>query len=102
MPNMKFHPPVARSTVENAAIEAAKRHGYDKMTREQIATLAAVAPGSVSLKLGSMPEVRRLVMTIAVERGIVEIIGQGLAARDAIAQSAPAALKHEALSNLAA
>lgn len=95
-------PPEARSTqMLEAAIAQATEHGVYRVTREQVAAAAGVAPGLVTLRLGTMPNMRRTVMRNAVARGILSIVADGLAQRDAHALAAPEELRQKAAASLA-
>ena len=82
-------------TVLTAALSVAEVKGYARMTRECIAVAAAVSPALVSLRLGTMVELRRAVMRAAVKRRNIAVVAQGLAAGDPHAQRADASLKAE-------
>jgi len=82
-------------TVLTAALSVAEVKGYTRMTRECIAVAAAVSPALVSLRLGTMVELRRAVMRAAVKRRNIAVVAQGLAAGDPHAQRADASLKAE-------
>ena len=85
-----------RALVLEAALYAAEHRGYRCMTRDHIAARAEVSPSLVSLYLGTMPQLRRVVMREAVKRKIVRIVAQGLAERDPAALRADLALRARA------
>lgn len=87
--------------VLDAAIAEARTAGYRHMTRRAIATRAGVANGSVSNYFGDMAKLRDEVMRAAVERGIEEIVAQGLADGHALARNAPIELRQKAALALA-
>ena len=82
------------------ALGLAKKHGYTKITRGDIALSAKVSPGLVSKYLGTMTALRRTIMRQAVARRIPEIVAQGLADKNRYAIKAPDELKNLALSVL--
>jgi AcrR family transcriptional regulator len=86
----------------DAAVELAAERGYERITRSDVAARAGVAAGSVNNAFGDMDGLRAAVMRAAVERSNATIVGQGLAASNAIARAAPDALKQSALAALAA
>lgn len=86
----------------SAALAVAARVGYLTMTRDQIATEADCSPGLVSLHLGTMPAMRRLVMRAAVRQGALAVVAQGLAMRDPVALKADAGLRRDAVGSLGA
>lgn len=83
--------------VLDAAIAIAAARGYQTLTRDNVATEAGVAAGSVNGAFGTMDALRDAVMAQAVEQGIVEIVGQGLALGHPFARAAPTDLKQRAL-----
>lgn len=83
------------------ALRMAQEHGLNNITRDQIAKEAGVASGLVSLRLGTMPAMRRTVMRAAVAQGVLEVIAEGLAHRDPHALAAPLELRQKASAVLA-
>ena len=88
--------------VLDAAIELAETNGYSNITRDLVAERAGVAAGSVHNAYGDMAALKDAVIAAAVERQILPIVGQALAARHPVALKAPEELKAKALSSLAA
>jgi AcrR family transcriptional regulator len=80
----------------DTAIELAKVDGYQWITRQAIAEIAKISVGSVNNAYGTMVELKRAVMRAAVERGIVEIVAQGLAEGSSIARNAGPELRERA------
>lgn len=96
----RLHPNDRRALVLEAALDAARRYGYRKMTRELIAARAEVSPALVSLYLGTMTHLRRHVMREAIKREIVAIVAEGLAERDAAALRTTGDLRAQAVAHL--
>lgn len=93
--------PVARSaSLLHAAAELAKKHGYQNVTREQIAKAAGVSEALVSHHLGTMPNMRRALVRHAIANNILIVIGQAIAARDPHVRKVDAKLKMIALASL--
>ncbi|MCA9268781.1 MAG: helix-turn-helix transcriptional regulator [Planctomycetales bacterium] len=88
--------------VLEAAIALAQERGFANVTRDLVAERAQVAAGSVNNAYGNMEALRDAVMAVAVERELVDIVGQGLAAGHPAARNAPEELKRDALAKLAA
>lgn len=88
--------------VLEAAIALAQERGFSGITRDAVAERAGVAAGSVNNAYGDMNGLRDAVMASAVEREMVDIVGQGLAAAHPAARNAPEELKARALAKLAA
>lgn len=88
--------------VLEAAVSLASERGYQKITRSEVADRAGVATGSVNNAYETMDGLRDAVMAAAVERGLLAIVAQGLAASHPTARAAPQVLKDSALASLAA
>jgi AcrR family transcriptional regulator len=84
-----------------AAVEAARVHGYTRLTREQVAARIGIAPSLVPHYMGTMGALRRKIMREAVRVECLPVIAQGLAARDPHAMAAPAELRQRAARSLA-
>ena len=87
--------------IMTAAIVAAGRLGFHKVTRADIALEAKVSPPLVSRYLGDMDAIRNLVMGAAIDRGILNLVAQGLAAQHPAALDAPPELRAQAVGSLA-
>lgn len=97
----QLKPADRRSQILVAAIERARVAGYQNVTREMIAADAQCSTGLVSKYLGTMIDLRRSVMRAAIKDGVLEIVAQGLVAKDRHALKAPDTLKQAALASLA-
>lgn len=86
----------------DAAVRLAEREGFANLRRDAIATEAGVAFSLVTVRLGTMAQIRRSVMREAVRLQKLPIVGQGLAMRDPNAMKAPADLKDRAVQWIAA
>lgn len=95
---MKYqHPSVRREMIMRAAIfAAAEPDGLAQLTRKGIAYYAKCSDGLVSRYLGSMDNVRRLILAVAIDEEIMPIIAQQLGGHAKI----PTALKQKALRTL--
>ena len=90
-----------RSTnVLEAAVQAALVHGYQWITRDDVAERANVSTATVSNAFGTMPDLKRAVLREAVRRPVLAIVAQGLADRHQIALDAPPHVKEQALATL--
>ncbi len=88
------------SRILNAAMECAEADGYQWITREQVAAAAGVSVGTINTAYGTMRELKRAVLTAAVERRNLALIAQGLADRHSIVMEAPEALRREAAAHM--
>lgn len=86
--------------VLGAAVEVALVHGYQWITRDDVAARADVSNATVSNAFGTMPDLKRAVLTEAVRRPILAIVAQGLADRHQIALDAPPHIREQALATL--
>jgi AcrR family transcriptional regulator len=74
----------------------ARIDGYHAITRDDVALEAGVSCALVTHYFGTIRGLRLEVMTEAIAREIPEIVANGLATGDSLAQSAPTALKEKA------
>jgi len=95
------HATVGRVELLDAAIHLAQDINYCEITREQLATAAGCATGTVSNTFGSMSDFKAALMREAIARQSPGIIAQGLCHKCPIARSAPAALKSYAATLIA-
>lgn len=81
-------------TLLAVALTLAQAVGYTHVTREAIATHANVSPALISVRFGTMKELRRKLMRYAVRVKCRTVILQGIIAHDPHATKAyPDALK---------
>lgn len=93
----RIRPTTQREDLIAAALAVARRDGYATMTREAIASEAGCSTGQVTTVLGTMPQLRRAVMRAAVARRDLQVIAQGIVAKDAHVRAAPLELRQRAL-----
>lgn len=96
----RLAPTERRDAILTAAIELARRDGYNQITRDNIAKHAEVAAGLVTHYFNTMTQLRRAIIRAAITGEILEIIAQGLASGDPHAHRAPPELKQKALDSL--
>ena len=97
---IRLDPKVRRDSILDAALYSAEKSHYRMITREVIAFNAQVSPALVAHYLGSIDEIRDLVLKTAIERENAQIVAQGLVARDPRACRAPLNVRREALALL--
>lgn len=85
-----------KEEVMAAALRLAEQHGYQRITREQIAEAAGVRGPLLHYYFGTMTQFRRELMRRAVLLGNLKVIAQGLAVDD------PQAVKADPMVRLAA
>lgn len=99
----QYHPPaVRRQQILQSALTLAVRHGYRHVTRDQIASHARISTGLINRYFATIETLQHEVMAAAVARRLLDIVAQGLAARDPIALGAPLELRESAAKMLAA
>ena len=90
----------SKSVLLDHALTLSIEHGYSKVTRHMIAERAGCSPALIPQLFGTMPQLRRAIMSAAVARRELRVIAQGLVAGDSKAQRAPAIVQREALEAL--
>jgi AcrR family transcriptional regulator len=83
-----------------AALEIAATKGYNRITRDDIASRANIPPTLIPYHMGTMTELRRHIMREAIRAECLPVIAQGLAIRDRHALKAPEELRRRALQSL--
>lgn len=97
----RIHPKIRKGILITAAVEVAVKKGYLNMTRQHIAKHANVSAALISNYLGSMVQIRKLVLQEAVKREIPQLIAQGLVNKNKfIIKNTPVTLKKQALNKL--
>ena len=96
----RLAPEIRRDQLLSVALTLAAESHYQRITRDDIAARAGVAPTLISRYFGTMPQLRRDIMRAAVRARNLAIIAQGLAVRDPHAQKAPGDLQREAVATL--
>lgn len=84
----------------DAALKVARKVGYKRMTREEIAECAGCSSGQVSHLLGTMVQLRRTVLRAALYREDLPILAQALIAKDPHVRAIAPALKRAALESV--
>lgn len=100
MSRKRLPPNERREAILGAAVELARRDGYQKITRDAIAEHADVSMGLVTRYFSTMPQLRRDVMRYAVQNSIVEIVAQGMGTQDPHAMKADPVLKQRAIDHM--
>lgn len=92
---------VMKSDILKAAVRLAKSKGFRNFSRDDVATAAETATGTVSYHYRGMTGLRRAVMQYAIDNEVLEVIAQGLAERHVLALKAPEELRLRAAGCLA-
>lgn len=100
MKQVKLEARERKAQILGAALIACQSAGFSRVTREQIASLAACPPTLISYYFGTMQALRRAIMREAVASECLPVIAQGLALRDPHALKAPEDLRRRALTSL--
>ena len=99
MSEKRMQPKERREAILAAAIKLSRAEGYNRITREGVANAAGgISPGLVSQYFNTMAQLRRALIRHAINANppVLEIIAQGLAAKDPHALKASDALKRQA------
>lgn len=99
-PQERLDPKVRREQILNAAVALAKTKGYTNMTREAITSAAGVSPRLLNYYYKTMNQLKRDVMRHAIKNKVLEVIAQGLLAKDPHALKIPDDLKKSAVATL--
>jgi len=83
------------------AVELAKSQGYHNIRIKDVAEASGFTPQHVGAHFGTLKQLRRAVIRQAVAAEVVEVVAQGLAAKDKYAIDAPEELKARAVEYLA-
>ena len=96
MTRQRMKPDDRKEEILQAALDLAQEHGYQQVTRAQIAERAGVAVGLVGYYYGTMIQMRRAIMRAAIHRHNLVVLAQGLGLGDPNARKAPAELRAQA------
>jgi len=96
----RVNPTLRKKQILGAAITVAKKQGYDKISRADIANAAGVSEPLISHYFGTMADIRIAIMTEAVRIGVVEIVAQGLGNCDPLARTASDEVKQAAVDSM--
>ncbi len=76
------NPQTRRESILDAAIDLSKTRGYNRITRDEVATRAGVSSPLIGTYFPRMADLRKAVIQAAISREIVEVIAQGLTIND--------------------
>ena len=91
---------IIKEDVLRHAIDLARSLGYTNVTREMLAQRAGISPAQVSVLFGTMPQLRRAIMSAAVARKDLGVIAQGIVAGEPKAKACAVELKLAAVARL--
>ena len=99
---MKVGRPVihTRAALLDHALRLSAEFGYNRVTRDQLASAAGMSTGQVSNLFGTMTQLRRAIMSAAVARNDLIVIAQGLINKEPKALALPDDLKLRALEQM--
>jgi len=84
---------VRREQILEAALELAETGGFYRITRDGVATKAAVSQGLVNMYFKNMDGLRSELMRFAVKHGNLKVVAQGLLGQHPEALKAPQSLR---------
>lgn len=88
---------MSKAIIVAAATKMAAKIGYTNLTRAALATKIKCPPSSISFHCGTMDDLRRLVVTNAIETENLQVIAQALAHSHALAKKANPELRARAV-----
>ena len=97
----RLPPEERREKLLDVALSVAVKKGYLNLSRQNVAEAAKCSTGLITRRFGDMETLRREVMRAAIDREVLVVIAQGVAAKDKLAMKAPAELKARAAGALA-
>jgi len=85
-----------------AGLELAKLVGFQFVTLQMVADQTGMSKASIFNCFGGSVPLKRAVLRAAIDRGIMEIVAQGLADRHPMVLAAPESVRQAAVQHLAA
>jgi AcrR family transcriptional regulator len=98
---IRVAPALRRESIIDAALRVADRAGWQSITRDAVATEASVSPALVSHLFGTVDLLRDAVMAAAAERGVLNIVAEGLSIGHPVALRAGAEVRAAAATYVA-
>lgn len=89
-----------KAAILEAAVTAAKNHGFSALRLAHIAEQAECSNALVVSHYGTMSQMRRAVMRAAIKQEILSIVAEGIATRDPVACKSSPELQRKALAAL--
>src|SRR5271166_2987018 len=96
----RLSPKDRQASILASATRMAHLHGYQRITRADVAMAAECSQALVSSYFGTMIQLRRAVVRAAIKNRDVVIVAQALAADDAHIKKAPEELRRAAAASL--
>ena len=69
---------IDKQHLTDVAVNLAEIHGYRHVTRDEIARVSGASQGTVTNYLGTMRQIRKLIVRQAIKRDIKSIIAQAI------------------------
>lgn len=89
-----------KASILQIALALSEKHHYTTVTRNDISNKGGFAPTLVQYHFGTMNQLRRDIMRLAIQTENLVVIAQGLACKDKHAQKAAPELKEKAVKHL--
>ena len=97
MKTKRLKPEIRKDEIIAAALVLAASTHYTRVTREAIAAAITIKGPAIQYHFGTMGQLRRELMRAAVKQRVLNVVAQGLLARDEHAEKADTALREEAI-----
>jgi AcrR family transcriptional regulator len=95
---IRKHKKIRKEMILCTAIEMSLKVGYQHLIRDKVAKKAGISGALVNKYFGTIETLKKEVLRVAIEKGIIEIVAQGLGMRDPDALKAPEEIKQKAFS----
>lgn len=96
----RMAPADRKASILDAALTAAKKHGYNNFRLTHVAEIAECSTALVMIYYKTMDQVRRDVMRVAIRDELLPIIAAGIALRDPRCRKLTLELRERALATL--
>ena len=97
----RANPALRKDHILTVAVGMAKTEGYNKITRDKIAESAGVSMGLVTRYFGTMVQLRRDIVRMAVRNEVLEVVAQAVISNDPHVKKIDTDLKERALKAVA-
>ena len=94
------NPKDRQASILDAALRMSRLHGYQRITRADIAAAAECSDALVSSYFGTMVQVRRSVVRAAIKQRDLVVILEAMLAKDPHVQKAPEELRRAAVASI--
>lgn len=98
---MRMKAPIRRKQLLQQAVKLSRLHGYQNVTRQQVAEAAECSTNLITYHLGHQIDLQNEIMHEAISQPDLLVLAQGIVRKDPIALNASERLKNRAIRSLA-